>query len=70
MSMKNPNGIIGNGTRELAVCSTVLQPTALHRTPLHNAVKYKYNDVSDVCLTSNFRVEYEGVTFFQMSDVP
>jgi len=37
---------------------------------LHHVVWYKLIDVSEVCMTSTFRVEYKGVTFLQMRDEP
>jgi hypothetical protein len=36
VSMKNSNDTIGNGTRDLAACSAVPQPTAPPRTPAKN----------------------------------
>jgi len=38
MSMKNPNDIIGNRTRDLPTCSAVPQPTTLPRAPVSECI--------------------------------
>jgi hypothetical protein len=43
-SMKNSSDTIGNRTRDLPACSTVPQPTAPPRTPLH--IRYQFLHVS------------------------
>ena len=41
--MKNSSNTIGNRTRDLPICSTVLQPTALLRAPIMNMYLHNYN---------------------------
>jgi hypothetical protein len=54
MSMKNSNDTIGNRSRDLPVCITVPQPTALPRTPCTDT-KLLFS-----ATTQKFRVNEQG----------
>jgi hypothetical protein len=49
MSMKNSTDIIGNRTRYLPAYSTLPQPTALPRTPLHVKYPLFLSDINEYC---------------------